>query len=81
MPKIFKWKGYRFHFFSNEGDPLEPIHIHVQKGVCRAKFQIDPEICLVSNFGFNSHELNEFENKIREEADLIRRKWNEYFNN
>jgi len=29
MPLVFRWKGYRFHFFSNEGDPREPVHIHV----------------------------------------------------
>lgn len=31
MPLVFRWKGYRFHFFSNEGDPREPVHIHVTK--------------------------------------------------
>ena len=30
-------RGYRFFFFSNEGDPLEPLHIHVQNGEKQAK--------------------------------------------
>lgn len=38
MPKVFEWNGYRFHFFSNEGDPREPAHIHVRKGRNTAKF-------------------------------------------
>ena len=25
--QVFEWKGYRFHFFADEGDPREPIHI------------------------------------------------------
>jgi hypothetical protein len=31
MPRVFDWNGYRFHFFSNEGDPREPVHIHVTR--------------------------------------------------
>jgi len=40
MPVIFRHKGYRFFFFSNEGIPLEPCHIHVKKGSAVAKFWI-----------------------------------------
>jgi hypothetical protein len=29
MPAVLRIKGYRFFFFSNEGN--EPIHIHVEK--------------------------------------------------
>ena len=25
MPKVFAWNGYRFHFFSEEGDPRERL--------------------------------------------------------
>ncbi|AEG50797.1 hypothetical protein Sphch_3183 [Sphingobium chlorophenolicum L-1] len=38
MPKVFDWNGYRFHFYANEGDPREPVHIHVRKGRDNAKF-------------------------------------------
>lgn len=31
MPKVFEWRGYRFHFFSYEGTPREPVHIHIAK--------------------------------------------------
>ena len=40
MPRVFELDGYKFFFFSNEGNPLEPCHIHVRKS----------EIWL--NFGF-----------------------------
>ena len=39
MPVVFRYKGYRFFFFSNEGDPLEPMHIHVRRGEATAKFR------------------------------------------
>ena len=32
MPQIFKLGPYYVYFWSNENDPLEPIHVHVAKG-------------------------------------------------
>ena len=29
MPTVFRHLGFRFFFYSNEGNPLEPVHIHV----------------------------------------------------
>jgi len=59
MPVLFRWKGCKFLFFSNEGDPREPIHIHVRKGEAIAKFWIVPEISLAESWGFSGKELNE----------------------
>jgi len=80
MPKVFIWKGYRFHFFSNEGDPLEPIHIHVRKGPNIAKFWIEPVVSLANNYGFVSKELSGFKVEIEEKKELIKEKWHEHFN-
>lgn len=33
MPKLFMILGYAIFFWSNENDPLEPVHVHVAKGV------------------------------------------------
>ncbi len=30
MPVVFRYKGIRFFFYSNEGNPLEPRHIHAE---------------------------------------------------
>lgn len=32
MPQIFKLGSYVIYFWSNEGEPLEPIHVHVAQG-------------------------------------------------
>ena len=32
MPRIFKIGSYLVYFWSNENDPLEPVHVHVSKG-------------------------------------------------
>jgi hypothetical protein len=28
MPVVFRYRGFRFFFYSNEGNPREPVHIH-----------------------------------------------------
>ena len=33
MPQIFKIGAYIVYFWANEGIPLEPIHVHIEKGV------------------------------------------------
>lgn len=32
MPKLFMLFGYSIYFWTNEGEPLEPVHVHVSKG-------------------------------------------------
>lgn len=57
MPTIFEFEGYRFFFFSNEGSPREPIHVHVRKDGKRAKFWTNP-VGLANNQGFSGKEVN-----------------------
>ena len=59
MPVVFRYRGYRFHFFSNEGDPREPQHIHVLKDGVGATFWLWPEVVLAYNDGFNATMLRE----------------------
>jgi len=79
MPVIFRYKGYRFFFFSNEGNPLEPCHIHVRKGSAIAKFWVTSEVQLVEAYSMSPAELRELSNIIKQNHELIKRKWNEYF--
>lgn len=80
MPVILSYKGYRFFFFSNEGDPLEPVHIHVRHGENVAKYWLKPSISLDSSYGFNSRGLREIEALVREHRDTFERAWNVHFN-
>ncbi|MCF5762342.1 DUF4160 domain-containing protein, partial [Aeromonas veronii] len=52
MPVILRINGYRFFFYSNEGDPLEPAHVHVSKAGNEAKIWLEPETVLSRNDGF-----------------------------
>lgn len=32
MPQVFRLGSYWVYFWSNEGRPLEPIHVHISQG-------------------------------------------------
>ena len=36
MPQIFRIAGYLIYFWSNESEPLEPVHVHITNGVATA---------------------------------------------
>lgn len=79
MPLIFRWNGYRFHFFSNEGDPREPVHVHVERGDADAKFWLFPTVEVAYNHGFNARTLRELERIVEARRDNILEAWNEHF--
>ena len=79
MPLVFRWNGYRFHFFSNEGDPREPAHIHVTRDRSTAKFWIKPEVGIAYNKGFPPRVLSELVAVIEARSDEIESAWNDHF--
>jgi len=79
MPKLFEWSGYKFFFFSNEGNPLEPCHVHIRKGDATAKFWLVPEIRLAKAYSMSSQELKRLEGVVLQNSERIKEKWNEYF--
>ncbi len=79
MPVVFRFNGVRFFFFSNEGNPREPLHIHAQRGECLAKIWLHPTISLADNFGFSASELRLVLEQVALRADEIERVWNAYF--
>ncbi len=79
MPVVFRYKGYRFFFYSNEGDPLEPLHIHVRKGEAIAKFWLEPDVAVAEDYGMSASELRELMGVAKENKPLIERYWNEHF--
>jgi len=76
MPTVLIIKGYRLFFFSNERN--EPIHIHIEKAECYAKFWLEPHY-VAANHGFSSKELREISGIIEKNETLIKEKWDEHF--
>ena len=79
MPVILCFKGYIFFFYSNEGNPLEPAHIHIRNAESEAKFWLEPEIFLARNDGFNSKELREIFSIIESNQTQFKETWYDYF--
>lgn len=79
MPVVFRHRGYRFYFYSNEGSPREPLHVHVDKGDNEAKIWIDPTIAVAYNDGFNAKSLRDLLEIIQQNRGRITRAWHAYF--
>lgn len=78
MPTVLKVKGYRFFFFSLEGN--EPAHIHIEQGDNVAKFWLTP-VSLASSYGFRSHELMKMRAIVSDHKQFFLEKWHEFFGN
>ena len=79
MPVVFTWNGYRFHFFANEGNPREPLHIHVSRAGAKAKFWLYPDVKVEYNRGYETREIKRIAAVLIERRDEIEDKWNDFF--
>jgi len=79
MPTVFRERGSRFFFYSNEGSPLEPVHIHVEKDSFEAKFWLHPTVQLAYNDGYDARTLRELSRIVEANRSRIERVWNEHF--
>ena len=79
MPTLWVEDGFRFFFYSNEGSPREPVHVHVEKGDAEAKFWIWPEVRVAYNEGYDARTLRRLMGMVEAEQGRIERGWHEYF--
>ncbi len=77
MPEVLRIRGFRFFFFSREGN--EPHHIHIQQAERYAKFWLQPLTELAESRGFRSSELRELHSLIEEHREELIVAWNEHF--
>lgn len=75
-PTVFRYKGYRFFFFSREE---ERMHIHVIHENGEAKFWMKPKIALACNYGLNEKQITEIIKVINEKEEDIINDWNLHF--
>ena len=79
MPVVFRYKSFRFFFYSNEGNPREDMHIHVRSGFGEAKFWLTPTVYLADSSGLDARTLRELREVITDNLFLIEKAWNEHF--
>jgi meiotically up-regulated gene 157 (Mug157) protein len=80
MPTVVYLRGWRLHFYSNEGS--EPIHIHAQKGEKDCKYWLDVadyNIREAYAYNMNSKDTREVRKIILQNFDEIVETWNHYF--
>ena len=72
--------GFRFHFYSNEGDPREPVHVHVAKrGMGDAKLWLYPEVQFAYSYGFDARVQSWIASVVEQRRPEIENAWSEHF--
>ena len=79
MPVVFRYKGIRFLFYSNEGSPREPVHIHAVGQEGEAKFWLFPEVRIAECIGFDRKTQADLIRAVEAHCSEIERAWNEHF--
>lgn len=79
MPVVFRYKGFRFFFYSNEGSPRERLHVHVRTGSSEAKIWLEPQVRVAASYGFDAGTLRELVEVVQINREQIERAWHDYF--
>lgn len=86
MPQVFKVGSYWVYFWSNENEPLEPVHVHISQGSPTAnatKVWITSKgNCYLCNNNSHIPEkiLNNIMRVIEARSEEVILKWKNYFN-
>ena len=85
MPRIFKIGSYWIYFWSNEGRPLEPVHVHVTEGKPTAnatKIWLTREgKCILehNNSNIKENHLKNILRVIENQKKMVFKRWEEFF--
>jgi hypothetical protein len=79
VPVVFREANYRFHFYSFEGSPREPVHVHVSRPGGTAKLWLFPLVRVAYNRRLDARELRLIETIVVERREEIERGWNAFF--
>jgi hypothetical protein len=79
MPVVFRHGSLRFFFYSDEGVPREPPHIHVRQTGREAKLWLRLGLPEAYNYGFSERELRRIRELIEANRAQIETAWNEFF--
>jgi len=75
-PTVFRFKGYRFFFFSREE---KRMHVHVYCAEGEAKFWLEPEISVANNYGLSKVQIVELTQIVEDKKDDITNAWKKHF--
>jgi len=75
-PTLFRIKGYRFYFLSNEENRM---HVHIICADGEAKFWLEPIVSMATYHKLNAKKLNEIQKLVKEHKNEIIKEWKKYF--
>jgi hypothetical protein len=75
-PTIFKYKNYRFFFFSREE---KRMHVHVASPDGEAKFWLEPVVALATHYGMSARTLDELKKIVEAKNREIAKAWKKHF--
>jgi hypothetical protein len=79
MPTVFREDGFRFFFYSNEGDPREPAHIHVARGGAVGKLWLRPFVTVAHAQGMDDKTARRVCAIVLKNRNRIERAWHAHF--
>ena len=84
LPRIppaggFQTQGFRFFFYSNEGNPRESVHVHVRAGGNEAKLWLQSQVRADESYGFDAGTSRELVEVAQANSEMIERAWHDYF--
>jgi len=71
MPVVLRYGNLRFFFYSDEGTPREPPHIHIRQTGREAKLWLRGSLPQAYNYGFNARELRDIREIIEANREQI----------
>ena len=75
-PTVFRYRKYRFFFFSKEETRM---HVHVTAPDVEAKFWLEPVVALAQHHGLSSRELKEIQRIVEAHNNEIAKAWKKHF--
>ena len=79
MPTVFRQNGFRVFFYSNEGSPREPVHVHVMGGDGIAKLWLRPFVSVADSRRFDPRTLREICAIVVARREETLRAWHDHF--
>ena len=79
MPKLFEHNGWKFFFYSREGMPLEPPHIHIRKDRSEAKIWLSPIVKVATDRRIDPRTLKMLLAIVEDHRDEFEERWHEFF--
>ena len=78
-PVVFRHRGFAFKFYANEGNPREPVHVHMVKDGRDVKFWLWPDVSIAYNDGVDERTVRDLIAIVHERRKEIERVWRDFF--